>query len=207
MSFSVNSYNNSFAMPLKKNVTAANSVHKVCKTAFKANDKSIDTAEYENPINKVGEYALALSKSFYLALGTSARFCFEIFGRSPSRHFSSSGDDDDAGSQLALMLTVGMVVTAVTFALVLPKALYQANIDFFTKKKDMDVYSRDNSFRKNVYENFDERSKKASPEEIKKLSEQSLKLKMANNKLPAFLQNTKNFAVRSFLKGFYMMKD
>lgn len=196
MSFSINTYTNNYALPAKNNRNIPVQLKKFDNVSFKSKGESTNPTEYKNPINKAGEYALAISKSFYSALGTSSRVCFELG--------MSSSDD---GFDLPTLATIGVLATVVTFAVQLPKAIYQANVDFFTKKKEMDVYSRDSSFRSTVYEKLDKKSEEADPQELKKLSKQALKLKMAENKMPDCIKNSQNFAARAFLKGFYMRAD
>lgn len=196
MSLAVNTYNNNYAMPVKKNTGMQVSLNTIDKLSFKSKTESTDLVKRENPVNKTGEYALAISKSFYQALGTSARVCLSLL------NFNSLTSDDDGGLNFTGLATIGVIATVATFAFVLPKAIYQANIDFFTKEKELDVYSRESSFKSTVYEKLDEKTKKASPQELEKLSEQSLKLKMANSKLPDSIKNSQNFAVKAFAKGY-----
>lgn len=160
---------------------------KVKNVAFKGSEEASTTIKnkvtepyYENPINKKGEYALAIRDAFKDA----AKVSFRAFAEIARCGIGSS--DGDLGEFLAVSGLIGCGIGIVTFGFMLPKKLYEANINYFNKNKEMDVYTRANSAEVKIYEEMNEKMK--DPEYQKeKLAEFYMKMQMVKNRPPSFI--------------------
>ncbi len=145
--------------------------------------------EYQNPVNKVGEYFNAISKSIYRAAGISFKtFIYALA--------SGAGKDDD--NPVLQAATIGLVVGAATFVFTLPYNIYKANIDFFRRKKEMDVFVRENAAEQELYEQIDKKVKNGD----KNQQENYMKVRMARSEPAASLKQ--NTALDQFTRGFFL---
>lgn len=143
------------------------------------------TPNYENPVNQTGEYFNALNKSFYKSLGIGSRVFISIY----------PGNSSDLGTTAI----IGGVAAAAAFLYNLPKNLYQANIDYFTKRKQMDVFVRENSIEKDTYDKMNEKIKKGDKNQIDNYQ----KIRLARSDAPEEL--TKKSNGNEFLNGFLLL--
>ncbi len=154
-----------------------------------SNKKEENSQEYKNPVNKVGEYFNAISKSIYRAAGVSFRTFI---------HALACGAASDDDNPLIKAATVGLIVGAATFVFTLPYNIYKANIDFFRRKKEMDVFIRENSAEQKMYEQIDEKVKNGN----KNQQENYMKVRMARSRPATDLKQ--NTALNQFTKGFFL---
>ena len=133
--------------------------------------------KYVTPISQKGEYFSIIRKSFLKSAKTAGRTFVEI-ARSADTSIS-----DDLGSFLAISAVIGVIVGAFVFAFTLPDNLYNAHINYFTKSKEMDVFVRNNSAEKKIYERIDEKAKTANPEEKDDLAAFYMKMQIANKSM------------------------
>ena len=83
-----------------------------------------------------------------------------------------------AGS-LARIGAVSLAIGALYFITHLPKNLYEKKKEIFVKKKEMDVYSRNNEAEKALYERLDTEAKVADTERKRELAANLMKMRMA----------------------------
>ena len=88
------------------------------------------------------------------------------------------------------MVFQGMVVGGITFLVNLPKNLYEANVNYFTNKKEMDVYVRNNKAQENIYKQLDDKSQNIKTEEDRQdLAKNFMKMKMAHTQGPRLVNH------------------
>lgn len=68
-----------------------------------------------------------------------------------------------------------------------PKIAYDSKVDAFKKGKEMDVYIKANTAEKELYTQLSDKAKTSTPEEKDSLKEQYMKLSMAKNQVPDFI--------------------
>ncbi len=159
------------------------------KSLNKKEDSGQKNQEYENPVNRVGEYFNAISKSIYRAAGVSFRTFIHALA-------CGAGSDDD--NPIIHAATIGLLVGAATFVFTLPYNIYKANIDFFRRKKEMDVFVRENKAEQTMYEQMDEKIKNGDTNQ----KDNYMKLRMARSKPADSLK--KNIGSSEFAKGFFL---
>lgn len=159
-------------------------------------DKYIKTEEQEdqNPVSKVGEYFSFVSKSLYRSLGVGAKAAMYSF-----LYNCNSNKDDN--SSLTSNLLVGSVTAVVVFLFTIPKALYQANVEYSRKKNDFENYRINNKSERILLEQMHKRLKE-HPEKADQISKNYLKVRLVKNEVPDSLTKDKDSNMKEFLKGF-----
>lgn len=72
-----------------------------------------------------------------------------------------------------------------------PKIAYESKINTYTKSKEMDVYIKANKAEKEIYQQLSDKAKTSTQEEKKELSDQYLKMRIAKNQVPWFVNQKK----------------
>lgn len=174
---------------------------------FKSNKETLD--KDKNPINKLGERETLLKATVIGGLGVGARalwylfeegFVWEELGEMGAK-IVDKNKPNVKGAKKGLLyfgawaaLAGGFIaaVAAVYTIYKTPNIMYEGKINAFTKGKDMDVYIKGNKVERELYDQMNEKAKKATKEEKEKLSQQYLKLKTAKNPIPDFIKNNTN---------------
>ncbi|MGD9581529.1 MAG: hypothetical protein AB7V50_09160 [Vampirovibrionia bacterium] len=165
-----------YVQPYKMNISAKSAMPAFKGEEFERRDNiqtSSSSRVYENPVSRTGEYFIALNDSYKKSLKISARTFLEI-----ARVGCVSSDD--AGCDFAIMTLIGVGVGLAVLLYNLPKNLYEANVNFFTRSKEMDVFVRNNSAEKTIYEKLDSKLDNSDTEETKDIYEQFMKVKTAH---------------------------
>ena len=68
-----------------------------------------------------------------------------------------------------------------------PKIVYKSKVNAFKKSKDMDVYVKANDAEKELYTQLSDKAKNSTSEEKETLKDQYMKLSMAKNQVPDFV--------------------
>ena len=197
------SYLNHNAFSFAKN----SALNKPAKLSFNASkpqntNPKTEKKKYKNPIKAGFEYFDATTAT----LGAAAYAVLEAFAwiddpdiffpkKPPKMSFREvkgpSGKIlipslEKAGSKLASlkgplkrMGVVSLAIGGLYFITHLPKNLYKKKKEIFVKKKEMDVYSRNNEAEKTLYERLDTEAKTAGFERKKELAENFMKMRMA----------------------------
>lgn len=144
------------------------------KTSIEVNNRNkvaVEPKQYENPVSKTGEYFIAMNHSYKKSLKTAGKVFIEIV------RLGGVGTSDDLGSFIAFTGLVGAGVGLGVFLFNFPKDMYEANVHFFTKSKEMDVYVRNNFAEQTIYEKLDTKVDKSNKEESDELYGQFIKVK------------------------------
>lgn len=170
--------------------------------SFKANDNQV--RKDQNPISKNGEKAKLVKATFVAGLGLGAKllcelmdgdFIVEKLGEKADKivekqHKNANKDKKfflKVGAGLGLLTAFVAGFAALYTLFKAPKINYQGNVNAFQKEKDMDVYIKGNTAEKELYTQMNEKAKNADEQEKAKLREQYLKMQVAKNKLPDFV--------------------
>lgn len=147
-----------------------------------------DSPEYKNPIIPGFEYLDATKATLIAGFYVAARVFFEFADNLDVSDALSSSKNSKSSRGLKFLAAGSLAIGATYFALNLPKNLYNKKVEVFKKTKEMDVYTRANSAEKNLYERIDSETTEADNEKKTQLATDYLKLKMAKNKAPDFIQ-------------------
>jgi len=175
-----------------------------CHVPFRNASKTEKTSD-KNPITKRGEEATLLKATVVAGLGLGGRallwlcdegFMFNIteaWGEKiVDKNAKLNGKSPSGGKYLAawVAVTLGFVaaVSAVYTLYKTPEIVYNSKVNAFKKGKDMDVYVKGNKVERELYDQMNEKAKDASFEEKKKLAQQYIKLRMAKNQVPDFIE-------------------
>ena len=137
----------------------------------------------QNPISKNGEKAKLVKATFVAGLGLGAKLLFELM----DGDFVVDRLGVKIGASLGLLTAFVAGFAALYTLFKAPKINYQCNVNAFQKEKDMDVYIKGNTAEKELYTQMNEKAKNADEQEKNKLREQYLKMQVAKNKLPDFV--------------------
>lgn len=138
--------------------------------------------EENNPVSKTGEYFNAVYKSCKDSVKAGARVFFTIA--------VFNMDDDNFFSHMAVYGLIGLVAGVGVLCFSLPGNLYQAHIDFFTKKREMDKFIKESNLQQDMYKKLDERAKVSQGDEFGKTIDSYSKLALVKDILPDFAKNT-----------------
>ena len=141
------------------------------RSAEKPEEKS------KNPVNKVGEFFLSLSKTFYTSLGASSRIMME------SAIWTTS---DNAAGNIAM---TGVLAFAGTYIMTLPKNIYKSSINYVKDKETTNVFLGSNELKRNIYKKEKEELKNATVS-TSEAATQLMKMKAAKIKCPEFAKGT-----------------
>lgn len=141
----------------------------------------------KNPVNKIGEFFLSLSKTFYTSLGASSRMMME------SAIWNTS---DDAVGNMAMM---GALTFAGTYIMTLPKNIYNSTINYVKDKETMDVFLGSHELKRDIYKKEKEELKNGIVS-TSEASTQLMKMKTAKIQCPKFAEGT--LAGKWFSDGF-----
>lgn len=166
---------------------------------FKSQDAFEKTAQKpeennKNPVNKVGEFFLSLSKTFYRSLGTGSRAMLGTLMTNP-------GSTDDIAGEILLSGVVGALVFAGTYIVTLPVNIYKSTINFVKDKETMDVFLGSHEIKRDIYNKEKEEIKNGALS-TSEASSQLMKMKTANINCPEFAQGT--LAGQWFVEGFFL---
>lgn len=157
-----------------------------------------------NPISKSGEKAKLVKTAFIAGGLLGARllfeladcdFVFEHFGKKAEKIVTNQNRNISGNKKLMVTLgvfagLVGLFIAGFAMIYTLfqaPKINYQGNVNAFKKGKAMDVYIKGNNIEKNLYTQMNEKAKNADSDEKNKLREQYMKMQLAKNKVPDFI--------------------
>lgn len=144
------------------------------KISFNGNPDYIkkDGTDIDNHVSKLGEYCLGLQKCFYKSLKTAGKAFTETA-------YWGAGSTDNFGTYVAMCATIGLVFGIGSFIIEFPKNLYEAHVNFFTKKEKVNADLANLRTEKTLFEAIGEKSKTADKEEKEKLANDLIKMKMA----------------------------
>lgn len=182
---------------------------------FKANPNQTKTqapnvTDNGNPISKKGETANLIKATFAGGLvlgvrllaelsdtGEGIDFLFEKAGKKATQIVNKN--HGTASSTKKLLLTIGatgaLIAAGISaFALIYTmanakKIAYESKVNTFQKGKEMDVYIKANQAETSLYTELSDKAKNADEIEREKLKEQFLKMRMAKNQLPEFVNH------------------
>lgn len=182
-------YNTSFAQTPESPQTKTNTVEQTPK----------------NPISKKGEAANKILATFIGGTLLAARLLWEVvvdgdfeFDRitkkaenlvnknkknlSPTKKFLCV-----AGTIVGLIAAGCAAFGTLVTLFSAPKIAYDSKVNAFKKGKEMDVYIKANTAEKELYTQLSDKAKISTPEEKDSLKEQYMKLSMAKNQVPDFV--------------------
>lgn len=146
--------------------------------------KNVYAEQAENPITRSGEYTLAIVDSFKDSLKISARAFGELM------IWNDFDDTEDIGATILANALLGLAIGGAVFAFTLPKKLYDANVKFFTKTKEMDTYLQANKSEQIILDRLNTEAEAATTiEETNTLSDYLVQVKSAKTSPPSFLLN------------------
>lgn len=168
------------------------------------NANNTQTQKDQNPISKNGEKAKLVKTTFIAGLGLGAKLLFELMDGDfvvdrlgekadkivEKQHKNVNKDKKfflKVGASLGLLTAFVAGFAALYTLFKAPKINYQGNVNAFQKEKDMDVYIKGNTAEKELYTQMNEKAKNADEQEKNKLREQYIKMQVAKNKLPDFV--------------------
>ena len=166
----------------------------------------------ENPISRKGEMVNLVKATFLGGLALAGRCFWEIIingdfefervakkaGELVDKNKKEASENKRAlyklGAFVALM-AAGFTGFALLYtAFKAPKIVYESKVNTYTKSQEMDVYTKSNNAERELYTQLAEKAKDSSPEEKEALKEQYLKMQMAKNQVPDFVQQKRNKA-------------
>lgn len=170
----------------------------VSESAPKQNDSE------ENPISRKGEAMNLIKATFLGGLLLGGRLLLELFDSEflfeHAEHSATKlvdknkkGLNSTKRNLCRAGATVGLIAAGVSgFALFYtmvnaPKIAYKSKVQTFEKKKEMDVYIKANKAEKELYTALGEKAESADDIERENLKEQYMKMKMAKNEVPEFI--------------------
>lgn len=151
--------------------------HTLNKVSFKGTpDKNKnDYDDPKNPINKFGEYCSAVQQCFYKSLKTGYKTFTQVayFGA------LTTTSSDDIGYLLAVSSIIGLVVAVGTLITELPKNLYEAHVNFFTKKEQANADLASYETETALFKQINKKAKTSDEKEKEQLAIDLLKVKKA----------------------------
>lgn len=164
----------------------------------------------KNPISKKGEKANLAVATFVGGLGLGAKLMFELFddgfviedlGKAADKYVKKNHKGLKGVKRELFVIGTGLSFIAAAIGGIAllytmykaPKINYEGNVNAFKKGKDMDVYIKGNKVQKQLLEQMNDKAKTANSEEKSKLKEQYIKMQMAKNQVPDFINNDKKF--------------
>lgn len=159
----------------------------------------------KNPISKKGEAANLVLTTFLGGMALAGRLLWEVvvdgdfeFDRlskkaeklvnknkknlSPNKKFLCV-----AGTFVGLIAAGCAAFGAIVTLFSAPKIVYKSKVNAFKKGKEMDVYVKANDAEKELYTQLSDKAKNSTPEEKETLKDQYMKLSMAKNQVPDFV--------------------
>ncbi len=159
----------------------------------------------KNPISKKGEAANLVLTTFLGGMALAGRLLWEVvvdgdfeFDRlskkaeklvnknkknlSPNKKFLCV-----AGTFVGLIAAGCAAFGAIVTLFSAPKIVYKSKVNAFKKGKEMDVYVKANEAEKELYTQLSDKAKNSTPEEKETLKDQYMKLSMAKNQVPDFV--------------------
>ncbi len=159
----------------------------------------------KNPISKKGEAANLVLTTFLGGMILAGRLLWEVVvdgdfeldrlskkaenlvnknkkNLSPNKKFLCV-----AGTFVGLITAGCAVFGAIVTLFSAPKIVYKSKVNAFKKSKDMDVYVKANDAEKELYTQLSDKAKDSTPEEKETLKDQYMKLSMAKNQVPDFV--------------------
>lgn len=159
----------------------------------------------KNPISKKGEAANLVLTTFLGGMVLAGRLLWEVvvdgdfeFDRlskkaeklvnknkknlSPNKKFLCV-----AGTFVGLLAAGCAAFGAIVTLFSAPKIVYKSKVNAFKKGKEMDVYVKANDAEKELYTQLSDKAKNSTPEEKETLKDQYMKLSMAKNQVPDFV--------------------
>ena len=181
---------------------------------FKANPNQTKTQKSNvtdngNPISKKGETANLVKATFVGGLALGVRllaelsdtgegidFVFEKAGKKATQIVNKNHGSASATKKLLLTIgATGALIAAGVSAFALlytmanaKKIAYNSNVNTFQKSKEMDVYIKANQAETSLYTELSEKAKNADEDGIEHLKEQYMKMRMAKNQVPDFVE-------------------
>lgn len=174
------------------------------KRAQKSRTKTVNTSD-KNPVSKTGERLKLANATFVTGLGFGLTMLAEAFdGGFSFEHVEKQGRklaeknyknaSRNKREWMALISSFGllaMFVGGCAFLYTLfktPKIMYDGKVNAHVKGKDMDVYIKGNRIEKELLSQMNDKAKSADAAQKQKLKEQYIQMRMAKNKLPAFIE-------------------
>ena len=160
------------------------------------NANNTQTQKDQNPISKNGEKAKLVKATFIAGFELmDGDFVVDRLGEKADKivekqHKNVNKDKKfflKVGASLGLLTAFVAGFAALYTLFKAPKINYQGNVNAFQKEKDMDVYIKGNTAEKELYTQMNEKAKNADEQEKNKLREQYIKMQVAKNKLPDFV--------------------
>lgn len=165
--------------------------------------------EKENPITKPGERAILLKATIGAAGVAGLQFVrdmildddkFSVFkniSKSISQKIISKKENltEKEIKNIKHKTYIGVIlatfgVIAVSYLLnKIPYIKYEGDVNAFKKGKEMDVYIKTNRTETALYDQMNEKAKNSDTEEKEKLREQYMKMRIAKNKVPDFVDS------------------
>lgn len=159
----------------------------------------------KNPISKKGEAANLVLTTFLGGMILAGRLLWEVVvdgdfeldrlskkaenlvnknkkNLSPNKKFLCV-----AGTFVGLITAGCAAFGAIVTLFSAPKIVYKSKVNAFKKSKDMDVYVKANDAEKELYTQLSDKAKDSTPEEKETLKDQYMKLSMAKNQVPDFV--------------------
>lgn len=156
-----------------------------------------------NPISLKGERMKLLTATFAAGLGLGVKLLAELMdgnflGDILFKKGKKIADKAEKNKRMWVGIgtvagLLGMFIGGVAIIYTLyktPKITYDGKVNAFKKGKEMDTYIKSNKIEKDIYTQMDEKAKTSDEQEKQKLKEHFLKMQMAQNKVPDFVQSS-----------------
>lgn len=187
---------------------STNSLHNTAftqKAESKNQSPTTSAKPPKNPISKKGEAANLVLTTFLGGMILAGRLLWEVVvdgdfeldrlskkaenlvnknkkNLSPNKKFLCV-----AGTFVGLITAGCAAFGAIVTLFSAPKIVYKSKVNAFQKSKDMDVYVKANDAEKELYTQLSDKAKNSTSEEKETLKEQYMKLSMAKNQVPDFV--------------------